>query len=375
MPTLRQNILWYFLALLIVLGGFAGFKVMGALKTPLTAEPQEKPLPVVDVQPLDQAAAFIPIQAEGFILPKRSVSIAPQVQGTLMYLSPAVEQSGTVKKGDLLARLDDRTAQAQLNKVKADLAAQDANIALINTQIERAKTLLSQGVVTQDQFDQLAAQQQQLAAGRLGLLAALQSAELALEFTEIRAPFNAQVSAKLAELGAVVTPQTAIAQLFTPQQLESRVSLTAAEYSLLPGLLNNDDVNVTVNVRFGDQTVQASGTVNQVAQQISATTRTLEVVVEINNAPAQMLANSFAQVDFQAPSQGSYAIPITALRSGDHVWVAQDGTLNLVPVNIVHMNNELAYITAPNLQGAQLITSSLGGVSDGMAISVQSNVL
>lgn len=163
------------------------------------------------------------LNASGYVVAQRKAAVAAQGTGRLVWLG--VEEGSRVTTGQILARLEDREAHAALEQARAGLAA--ARAAKVETEAEerdaqrsdqRMRDLLLQGFVAQAEADTTLTRLErsraavQAATANIGVAAAMvHGAEVALDNTRIRAPFDAVVLTKNADLGDIVTPLGAAA--------------------------------------------------------------------------------------------------------------------------------------------------------------------
>ena len=131
----KSKLPWYVLSLLIVTSGFLGFRVMGAMKTPIEATPPQIIVPKVKTVNAQTGIRVIPVRAEGFVRPFRSISLAAQTGGRITALHPALESLGSFEqKSEVLVQLDDRAAKTQVRSIQA-------NLDLVERQLKRAQDL------------------------------------------------------------------------------------------------------------------------------------------------------------------------------------------------------------------------------------------
>jgi RND family efflux transporter MFP subunit len=161
---------------------------------------------------------FTLLNASGYVVAQRKAAVASKVTGRLISLS--VEEGSTVKKGQVIARLesDDVAAardQAEANLNAARYALEQAKAEFHDAEItfNRNKELIGQGYVAQAEYDASEARFRKAKAGVSAAeaaiqasVAALQGATVAFEYTLIRAPFDAVVLTKNADIGDIVTP-------------------------------------------------------------------------------------------------------------------------------------------------------------------------
>ena len=184
------------------------------------------PVIEVEVATVSQAypsQTFTLLNASGYVVAQRKAAVASKATGQLEWLG--VEEGSRVRRGDVLARLENRDAAASRDQAAANLGTARFNLEQAKTELvdagrafARQKQLLAQGIVAQADYDTAEARYNRAKAGVAGgeaavkaAAAALHGAEVALEYTLIRAPFDAVVLTKNADVGDIVTPLGAAA--------------------------------------------------------------------------------------------------------------------------------------------------------------------
>jgi RND family efflux transporter MFP subunit len=176
------------------------------------------PVEVATAAQLYPSQTFSLLSASGYVVPQRKAAVASKVTGKLVAL--LVEEGTKVKKGDVIARLEDddmlaQKAQAEANVRYAAFELDSAKAGLKEAAIlfERDKKLVKSGAVSRIQFqlseatlDRTSASVRAAEAGLEASRAALKNAAVALEYTQILAPFDAVVLTKDADVGDIVTP-------------------------------------------------------------------------------------------------------------------------------------------------------------------------
>ena len=154
--------------------------------------------------------------ATGYVVPQRQANISPRIGGRVAKLF--VEDGTVVKKGQLIAVLEDADYKAQLLQTKADVAAAqargkraEADLFEAQRAYDREKVVQSKGVSTPAALDQatarLAGAKAQLSAARSETDAARARVEVArvnLENCYVRAPFDGRITQKLTDIGEIV---------------------------------------------------------------------------------------------------------------------------------------------------------------------------
>jgi RND family efflux transporter MFP subunit len=147
------------------------------------------------------------LTASGYVVAQRKAAVASKATGRLEYLG--VVEGDRVKKGQVLARLEDTDIKASLDQARANLKLNEADLRDAQQWLARQKTLLEKGVSTQSDYDGAEARYQRVLASIAVAKAIVVGAEVALENTLIRAPFDGTVLTKNADVGEMVAPMAA----------------------------------------------------------------------------------------------------------------------------------------------------------------------
>ena len=153
----------------------------------------------------------------GRIEAKEVVLIHPRVGGVIEEIS--YREGDLVKKGDLLFIIDQQPFRAELNRAEADLARARAQADLAQSEVRRAKNLVKRKLLSQDEYDRRAANENQANATVRSAEATLQLAQLNLEYTEIRSPIDGRTGRALVTKGNLVAADP------TPDQLTTVLSV------------------------------------------------------------------------------------------------------------------------------------------------------
>lgn len=171
----------------------------------------------VGVVPARQQDVPVVVEASGTVAALNQVDIRAQTTSTVREV--LVKDGQSVTKGQVLFRFDERADRANLDKARAQLARDKAALADLQRQYERAKELVAQQFVAQSALDTALAN---LEGGRSLVTAdeaAVQSAQVAVSYNEIRAPFSGRAGAvnvwpgSLVQASASGTPLVNIVQI------------------------------------------------------------------------------------------------------------------------------------------------------------------
>jgi len=181
------------------------------------------PVEVATVSQVYPSQTLSQLNASGYVVAQRKAAVASKITGRLIELN--VEEGSRVKKGQVVARLENEDALAARDQAEANLKVSRANLDEVKAQLEestktfdRYKQLVAGGYIARADYDTAEARylraQAAVAAAEASIkasAAALQSTNVALEYSLIRAPFDAVVLTKNADIGDIVTPLGAAA--------------------------------------------------------------------------------------------------------------------------------------------------------------------
>ncbi|MCX6132439.1 MAG: efflux RND transporter periplasmic adaptor subunit [Ignavibacteriales bacterium] len=195
-----KTILFAAIAIVVVVLGYILFSRMfeSALEVQLSTASFSSP---------SQANAVL--TASGYVVAQRKAAVASKATGRLMYLG--VVEGDRAKKGQVLARIEDTDIKATLDQARANLQLYEADLKDAAQWLDRQKKLLQSGVSTQSDYDGAEARYRRVLASIDVAKAMVVGAEVSLENTLIRAPFDGTVLTKNADVGEMVVPMAASA--------------------------------------------------------------------------------------------------------------------------------------------------------------------
>lgn len=178
---------------------------------------------VATVSLIYPSQTFSLLNASGYVVAQRKAAVSSKATGRLEWLG--VEEGSVVREGQLLARLENRDVAAAKGQAAATVTAARDNLEQAEVEqkdaaraLSRARELITQGIISQADYDSAEARYQRAtaaaAAARANIRAAqsaLQGAEASLDYTLIRAPFDGVVLTKNADVGDIVSPLAAAA--------------------------------------------------------------------------------------------------------------------------------------------------------------------
>jgi RND family efflux transporter MFP subunit len=268
------------------------------------------------------------------------VEVRARVSGYLQAINFA--DGATVKQGDVLFVIDPRPYQATVDSAKADLASAQARLDLAKVQLDRAQSLVAQSNVSRSSYDQAVQERRAAEAAVAQTTAALQSAQLNLDFTQVKAPMAGRVSNRRVDIGNLVTGDPSSTLLTTIVVLDpiyfefdmSESDYLAYQRAVVAGKLPSTRDNATIiQTRLPDeQDWPHAGTMNFVDNQLDAGSGTIRARAILDNKDLFITPGQFGRL--RLPGSNEYdaiLIPDSAILTDQSnrivMTVKDDGTV------------------------------------------------
>ena len=383
---------------LILVGALAAAAAMVLLRPEPASRPPPSVVPFALTAPVEAGEGAIPVHAAGTVQPRAEVDVTAEVSGKVVWVDPAFQSSGRVRKGQPLFRIEDTDYLGRVQQARANVAMQRVELlkveeeAVARSQYERFRE--RQGSeADSDAPGPLALWEPQLQAARRALErdgAVLREAALNLARTEVRAPFDGIVRSESVDVGQYVAAGQSVGRLYASGSVEVVVPLSDGAAALLPGLWDlragEADTRIAARViaEYGDGSYAWDGYLDRGAVTLDEQTRTIDVIVRVprpfsSGAPVDagldaatvppLLVGKFVDVELQglAPEQ-YFMVPDSALRTGDEVWALRDGKVTIVPVQVLQRSDNVVYLTGALEVDQPVVTGGVRLATEGMAV-------
>lgn len=353
------------------------------------------------------------VWASGEAVPATAVDLRPEVSGRIVWVSPALVPGGRFHEGDEVVRVEARDFELALAQRESEVLQAESEIISARSALTSAERELAieQGMqaVARREFEllgeeipeddrtlvlrepQLQAAEADVESARASIAAAeaalaaaesrLDQAEVDLERTTIRAPFNAVVMEKSADVGDVVGSTTVLAGLLGTDRVWVEVSVPLSELRwIVIGPEGGPEATITDEAAWGEG-VTRTGRVVRVLPEIDAQSRMARVLVEVadplgigdasGGTPA-LLVGSYVRARMQGPViEGVVRLPRSVVRDGDIVRVMNDrDELELRRVGVVFKEPDHVLVGEGLAEGERVVTTNLTTAVEGMALRV-----
>ena len=321
-------------------------------------------------------------EAFGTVQPDKRVSLKPEVSGRIVEKSPGLIPGGYLKRKETVLRIDPREYDYLLEQEKAALAKAEFDLKVEEGRQVIAKReweLLDPKLKKLDLSEELALRKAHLKERKAaveGAKSRVSKALLDLERTTLTSPFDALVLSEDAEVGQLITPQTAVADLVATEEFRLQVSIPF--YKLAELEVEKPKIVVRQELASG-VSVEWPGRLIHLLADIDPSSRMARLLIGVkdplnlkesypHNWP--LLLGSYVRVDFYGERiPGSFRIPREALREGDKVWIMnEEDRLEVRPVGIAFKERESVVIDKGLQEGERLIVSPLPLALPGMLL-------
>lgn len=257
------------------------------------------------------------IRALGTVTARNTVVVKPRVDGQLLKIN--FQEGQTVREGDILAEIDPRPFQAQLDQARGQLLRDEA--LLKNTKIDhdRYVALLSKDSIARQQVDTqeaLVAQYQGAVQANRGVV---DNARLQLDFTRIRAPLSGRLGLRLVDVGNMVRASDATGiVVITQTQPITAVFAIAADN--IGAVMKPTRAGEVLRVEAWDRdskNLLAVGKLLSLDNQIDTTTGTVKLKAEFDNADHSLFPNQFVNIHLRVETRRDATLaPVSAIQRG-----------------------------------------------------------
>lgn len=363
------------LILLLIGGGYAGWRyhLGGGAPEAGAAQPATPPTVTVSHPLVKRITEWD--EYTGQFAALQEVEIRARVSG---YLQTVNFQDGQiVKQGSLLFTIDPRPFEIALESAEAQLAAAEAAVGLAQAQLKRAEALQKDDFVSKSTYEERLQESRAAAAQVQIATAAVEAAQLDLEYTRITAPIDGRIGDSAVDVGNLVTGgntgnTTLLTRIVSVDPIHlafdvSEANLLAYQRAFTEGRLASPrDAPVPIEARLMDDARWTLyGTIDFIDNQVDPTAGTIRVRAILSNANGVITPGQFGQI--RIPGSLPYdamLVPEAALVTDQAqkivMTVAEDGTVVAKPVRLGPNRGPLLRIVREGLEPTDRII--IGGL-------------
>lgn len=370
----------------IIAAGVGFIMVMGQMRPELERGEAEIIAPTVFYAVATPQAVTLDVSSQGEVRPRTDISLTAQVSGRVVDVADVFVNGGAFKEGDVLIKIEDADYRAAAAGAKARVAQTEQALRL-----EEAEAALAREDFEDLGLDEvpteLTLRIPQLAQARADFEAAAaehRAAQLNLERTVIRAPFQGRVRERIAGVGEFVSPGAQLGRIFSTDIAEIRLPLTdldLAKLGLPIDFTETEDAPgppVDLTAVIAGQPHQWRGRIARTEGAIDPATRQIFTIAVVEDpygagaddgAPLAMGLFVDARIEGR-PYENAIILPRSALYGRDQVYViGENDTLEERKVTIVSTDRDTITLSAGVAPGERIAASPLRGAGDGDEVS------
>ncbi|HEY0956986.1 MAG TPA: efflux RND transporter periplasmic adaptor subunit [Roseateles sp.] len=366
-------------AALVALGaiGFAQFGSGAAQANSGPAAPPATPVSVAQVVAQDVAAWN---EFSGRLEAVDRVDVRARVSGAVRQVH--FREGSLVKAGDLLVTIDPAPYQAEVARLEAQVAAAQARMNYTQSEAQRAKSLLEDRAVARREFDERDNAAREGAANLRAAQAALQSAQLNLDYTQVRAPVAGRVgkievtTGNLVAAGAgapVLTTLVSVSPIYASFDADEKIVREAL--ATLPGgaAERRGMERIPVEMLAGSDKATV-GRLQLVDNQVDAKSGTLRVRAVFDNKDGSLIPGQFAKLRMgQAKNEAALLVNERAVGTDQDkryvIVVGQGNQAEWRPVTLGAHVNGLRVVTSGLKGGERIVVGGVQRVRPGSALA------
>jgi RND family efflux transporter MFP subunit len=330
------------------------------------------------VQLITGSDAAAELVATGYVVAQVKADVASKATGRMRVLN--VEEGDSVKTGDVLAELDNDDIRAEFDLAQANLKRSQADSVAGARNFERQQDLYNNKLISEEEFEIATAIYARAVADVEAMRAIIRAAEVALENTYIRAPFDGTVLTKHADVGEMVAP-------FASASSSKGAVVTLADMTSLEVEADVSESNIQ-KVRMGapcEIVLDAypgtvySGYVKKIVPTADRARATVLTKIAFDNIDEKVLPEMSSRVNFLREADQTkeiepvMVVPNTALTSRDDqriVFVVISDIIEQTPVTTGRKLGDVTEIVSGLKVGDEVVLSPAGGLESGDKIEI-----
>ena len=344
-----KNIIFSLLGIAII--GLVVYRITSNSADKKANNPSGKSIPAFAGKIISGSDFASSISLSGSIEANEQVDIRSEISGIVESIN--FDEGKSVKKGQILFRVNDLELRAQLAQIRTAQGLSSENE-------RRAKLLLEKEAISQEEYD-IASADYKSAQSRMQLIQAQ------LNKATVRAPFDGKIGLRYISKGTYVTPMTAIATLVNDSQVKVTFSVPEKYASQI---IVGDTFTFSTSNNEGKFTAK----IYAKEPEIDVATRTLKIRGLAENKDSGLLTGSFATIDLPLQTlKNALLVPTEVLipiQNGKKMFVVKNGKATEVIVETGSRTEKEILITKGIVAGDTILTSGVMTLQNGMPVKV-----
>jgi len=361
------------MVLVAVAGGYFVIEQMGRDKARAAASPSGPIIPVTTAAAEKQDVPVF-VRGIGTVQAYQTVQVKSRVDGQIVKI--AFSEGQDVKAGDLLFQIDPRPFKALLEQAQAARQRDEAQLLGAQQDLERYSKLIGSGYQSRQSYDQQKATVEALKSSIAVDQAQIDTAQLNLTYSDIRAPIDGRTGQRFVDLGNLIQAGQGTTLVTITQIKPIYVNFTIPQYANHNLRKNNAATPLTVFAYSADDKFKlAQGKLTLVDNQIDTTTGTLRLKASFDNLDERLWPGEFVNVRLQTSvNKDAVTVPQRAIMQGANGYygyvVKPDMTVERRDLEVVSQQEGLAVIGKGFAAGEKVVVDGQYRLVNGSHVRV-----
>ena len=329
------------------------------------------------------------VGSQGKVQAAQTASLSAPVAGPVEWISPSMEAGGYVEEGQALLRLEASDFETALERSWANLQQAQAESEFADTELARMRELAEQRLASDSQLQDAQRRANVNKARLIDAQASYDQAQLDLDRTEIRAPFNAVIQSRDVELGQYVNRAQSVALLYGADEVEVRVPLAIRQLGFLTvplgqrGEISEEHApDVLLTGMYGGQKYNWPGKLVRIEASIDPSSNTVQTIIRVSQPSTDedqdenglrripLPIGLYVEADIEGRTvENIISLPRSVIRNNNQVLIVDaENKMYYREVEIFRLEEQQVLISSGILPGERICISPIQAVVDGMAV-------
>ena len=329
------------------------------------------------------------VGSQGKVQAAQTASLSAPVAGPVEWISSSMEAGGYVEGGQALLRLEAADFETALERSRANLQQAQAESEFADTELARMRELAEQRLASDSQLQDAQRRANVNKARLIDAQASYDQAQLDLDRTEIRAPFNAVIQSRDVELGQYVNRAQSVALLYGADEVEVRVPLAIRQLGFLNvplgqrGEISKEHApDVLLTGMYGGQKYNWPGKLVRIEASIDPSSNTVQTIIRVSQPSTgedqdenglrriPLPIGLYVEADIEGRTvENIISLPRSVIRNNNQVLIVDaENKMYYREVEIFRLEEQQVLISSGILPGERICISPIQAVVDGMAV-------